>query len=348
MYARYTKNSKQMIRRISIVVCLGALLLSACTKQKQYYEESGTVFHTIYHIKYEGTDLLTEKIDAEFQKFNLSLNPFNPNSIISKVNRNEPVEADDWFIYVINKAREVSDHSDGLFDITCAPLINLWGFGFSRTDSVTPQMIDSVKQFVGYQKIRLDGRRVVKDDPRIMLNCSAIAKGYASDVIARLLEREGVENYMVEIGGEVVMKGVNQKGNCWRIGINKPEDDSTGIKNDINEVVELCKKGGIATSGNYRNYYIKDGKKYAHTIDPRTGYPSEQNILSATIVADDCITADAYATAFMAMGLDGIHQHIKEIPGIEYYIIYVDAEGNHKVEYSDGMLEYLPGRKNQD
>ena len=334
-----------MYKKIYLVLSLWILIFTACTKQKQYFEESGSIFHTIYHIKYEGSELLTEKIDAEFQKFNLSLNPFNPNSIISKVNQNEPVEADDWFIEVFNKAKEVSDHSEGVFDITCAPLINLWGFGFSKMDSVTPQMIDSIKQFVGYQKVRLDGRKVIKDDPRTLLNCSAIAKGYASDVIARLLEREGVENYMVEIGGEVTMKGVNQNGKCWRIGINKPEDDSTGIKNDVGEVVELCKKGGVATSGNYRNYYIKDGKKYAHTIDPRTGYPSEQSILSATIVADDCITADAYATAFMAMGLEKAREAAKNIPGIEYYVIYTDENGKHQIEYSTGMLQFLPNRK---
>lgn len=333
-----------MYKKIILAAGLWILMFTACTKQKQYFEESGSVFHTIYHIKYEGSEILTEKIDAEFQKFNLSLNPFNPNSIISKVNRNEPVEVDDWFIEVFNRAKEVSDHSEGIFDITCAPLVNLWGFGFSKMDSVTPQMIDSIKQFVGYQKVRLDGRKVVKDDSRILLNCSAIAKGYASDIIARLLEREGIENYMVEIGGEVTMKGVNQNGKCWRIGINKPEDDSTGVKNDIEEVVQLCKKGGVATSGNYRNYYIKDGKKYAHTIDPRTGYPSEQSILSATIVAEDCITADAYATAFMAMGLEKAREAAKNIPGIEYYVIYSDENGKHQIEYSTGMLQYLPNR----
>lgn len=334
-----------MQKKISFLASLWILVFTACTGQKQYFVESGSVFHTVYHIKYEAPELLTEKIDAEFQKFNLSLNPFNPNSIIYKVNQNEPVEADDWFIEVFNRAKEVSDHSDGVFDITCAPLINLWGFGFSKMDSVTPQMIDSIKQFVGYQRVRLDGRKVIKDDPRVLLNCSAIAKGYACDVIARLLEREGIKNYMVEIGGEVAMKGVNQNGNCWRIGINKPEDDSTGIKNDIEEVVQLCKKGGVATSGNYRNYYVKDDKKYAHTIDPRTGYPSEQSILSATIVAQDCITADAYATAFMAMGLEKARQVAENVPDIEYFVIYADENGKHQIEYSKGMLQYLPNRQ---
>ena len=337
------KTMHKQIHFLFILCC--SLLFSACQPEKQYYEESGTVFHTLYHIKYEAPQLLTEKIDAEFQKFNLSLNPFNPNSIIAKVNNNEPVEIDEWFKEVFNKSMEVSRHSDGIFDITCAPLINVWGFGFSKKDSVTPAMIDSLKTFVGYQKVRLEGNNVVKEDPRILLNCSAIAKGYACDVIARLLEKEGIENYMIDIGGEVVMKGVNPNGICWRIGINVPEDDSTNTKNQYDEIVQLCKKGAIATSGNYRNFYVKDGKKYAHTIDPRTGYPAEQNILSATIVADECITADAYATAFMAMGLEKARQMADSIPGIEYYVIYSDENGKHQVEYSEGMLPFLPKRK---
>ena len=337
------KTMHKQIHFLFILCC--SLLFSACQPEKQYYEESGTVFHTLYHIKYEAPQLLTEKIDAEFQKFNLSLNPFNPNSIIAKVNNNEPVEIDEWFKEVFNKSMEVSRHSDGIFDITCAPLINVWGFGFSKKDSVTPAMIDSLKTFVGYQKVRLEGNNVLKEDPRILLNCSAIAKGYACDVIARLLEKEGIENYMIDIGGEVVMKGVNPNGICWRIGINVPEDDSTNTKNQYDEIVQLCKKGAIATSGNYRNFYVKDGKKYAHTIDPRTGYPAEQNILSATIVADECITADAYATAFMAMGLEKARQMADSIPGIEYYVIYSDENGKHQVEYSEGMLPFLPKRK---
>ena len=338
-------KQKDMEKKISLLVIAAIWLLTSCKEKKQYFEESGTVFHTLYQIKYESDHLLSDKIDAEFQKFNLSLNPFNPNSIISKVNNNEPVEVDDWFKEVFNKSMEVSRNSDGVFDITCAPLVNLWGFGFSHKDSVTPEMVDSLKTFVGYPKVHLDGNRVVKDDPRVLLNCSAIAKGYSCDVIARLLEKEGVENYMIDIGGEVMMKGVNQNGVCWRIGITLPEDDSTGMKNEYSEIVQLCRKGAIATSGNYRNYYIKDGKKYAHTIDPRTGYPSEQSILSATIVANDCMTADAYATAFMAMGLEKARQMADSIPEIEYYVIYADETGKHRIEYSDGMLPYLPKRR---
>jgi thiamine biosynthesis lipoprotein len=326
--------------RKSIFLVLVCVVLGSCEHPK-YYEESGTVFHTFYQIKYQSDTLLTAKIDAELQAFNLSLNPFNPNSILAKVNRNEDVEVDPWFTAVFTKAMEVSEHSDGMFDVTVAPLINLWGFGFEKKDSISPQMIDSLKAFVGYRKIRLEGDRVVKDDPRIMLNFSAIAKGYACDVVAALLEREGVENYMIDIGGEVAVKGVNPAGDCWRVGINKPEDDATGMNNEIEEIVRLCNKSGMATSGNYRNYYIKDGKKYAHTINPHTGYPSEQSILSATIIAPDCMTADAYATACMVMGVEDACRMAGQIPEIEYYFIYAGESVQPKVKFSPGMQTRL-------
>jgi thiamine biosynthesis lipoprotein len=285
---------------------------------------------------------LTEKIDAELQAFNLSMNPFNPKSIIAKVNRNEDAEADDWFITVFNKAMEVSEKSGGAFDITTAPLINLWGFGFENSDNISQEKIDSIRSFVGYKKVRLDNKRVIKDDPRIKLNFSAIAKGFASDVIAALLEREGILNYMVEIGGEVTAKGKNPNGLCWQIGIAKPEDDNSGIKNETYKIAQLCGKRGFATSGNYRNYYIRDGKKYAHTIDPQTGYPSEQTILSATIIAPDCMTADAYATAFMVMNIEAACKMAEKIPEIEYYLIYAgDTTGTYKIKYSDGMKSML-------
>ena len=281
------------------------------------------------------------------ERFDLSLNPFNPNSVIAKVNRNEPVEVDPWFREVFLRAMEVSAVSEGAYDITCAPLVNLWGFGFSRMDSVTPAVIDSLRSFVGYQKVRLVGNQVEKDDPRIQLNCSSIAKGYACDVIAQLLEREGVRNYMIEIGGEVTLCGVNPAGQGWRVGINKPNPDTTGIARDngIEEVVQLNRKGGIATSGDYRNFYIKDGKKYAHTINPLTGYPAGQDILSATIVADDCMTADAYATTFMVVGLDRAREIARQVGTIDYFIIYSDSLGHQRVAYSEGMTRYLPNRQ---
>lgn len=324
---------------ISIMLLL--IFGTACNDKQSYYEENGTIFHTLYKIKYEAKQPLNEKIDSTLNAFNQSLNPFNPHSIIAKVNRNEPVVVDAWFTEVFNKAQEVSEQTEGVFDITAGPLINLWGFGFSKMDSITPAMIDSIRKIVGYQKVSLKDDQIHKQDSRTLLNCSAIAKGYACDVIAELLDDEGVSNYMVWIGGEVAIQGVNQNGDCWHIGIEKPKDDSTGITNIIEEIITPCKKGGIATSGNYRNFYIKDGKKYAHTIDPRTGYPAEQNILSATVVANDCMTADAYATAFMAMGLEMSERVAKNLDDIDYYIIYTDSLGKHKSAYSKGMQQYL-------
>jgi thiamine biosynthesis lipoprotein len=317
-----------------------SIMFVAC-KQAYYYEETGTVFHTYYRIKYQSNSILTAKIDAELRAFNLSLNPFNPNSILAKVNRNEETEVDVWFATVFNKAMEVSERSGGFFDVTAAPLINVWGFGFERKDTVSPHVIDSLKAFVGYRKIRLEGNRVVKDDPRIMLNFSAIAKGYACDVVASLLEREGVENYMIDIGGEVMVKGLNPNGECWQIGISKPKEGSGLMDDDINGIVRLCSKCGLATSGNYRNFYVKDGKKYAHSINPLTGYPSEQSILSATIVAPDCMTADAYATVFMVMGAEDACRMAENIPEIAYYIICAGDGDTPDVRYSREMDSML-------
>ncbi len=334
-----------MSKQILLSFVFLSVLFSSCKQEKYYYEERGSVFHTIYTIRYQSPRPLTAEIDAEFRKFNLSLNPFNPNSIISKVNNNEPVELDEWFVEVFNKAQEVSAKSNGAFDITCAPIINLWGFGFANMDSVSQHMIDSLKTFTGYEKIRLENGSIVKDDPRVILNTSAIAKGFSCDVIARLLEKEGVENYMIDIGGEMMISGVNQNGDCWRIGIAKPEDDSTGMINITKEVVQLCKKAGFATSGNYRNYYVKNGKKYAHTIDPVSGYPTEKSILSATVVANDCMTADAYATVFMVLGVEQAAEFAKKVPELEYFLIYTGEHGEERVMYSEGMLKYLPNRQ---
>ena len=337
------KRFRDLVKKTAAALTLFlAMFLACCTPATHYYEESGSVFHTLYRIKYQSPVRLTAPIDAELQAFNLSLNPFNPNSILSKVNRNEDVDVDDRFITVFNKAREVSENSGGMFDATVAPLINLWGFGFEKSDSITPAKIDSLKAFVGYRKIRLQGRKVIKDDPRILLNFSAIAKGYASDRIAATLEREGVANYMVYIGGEITVKGKNPHGNCWQIGIEKPKDDSAGITNDLEDTLRLCNNGALATSGNYRNYYIKDGKKYAHTINPHTGYPSEQTLLSATIIAPDCMSADAYATAFMAMGAASATRMAAGIPSIEYYLICADSlTGQYKIIASDGIKPML-------
>ena len=328
----------------TVTLILSVLLFVSCARQNQFYEDRGMIFNTFYQIKYESSRALTDKITVELRAFDVSMNPFNPQSIVAKVNRNEEVEVDEWFTTVFNRAMEVSGHSGGVFDVTVAPLINLWGFGYANGDSISQQTIDSIKTFVGYRKVRLENKRLIKDDPRIQLNFSAIAKGYASDVIAALLVREGVENYMVNIGGEIAFSGKNPNGRCWNLGINKPNDDVSGTVNEVEEKsVRFCGKHGLATSGNYRNFRIIDGKKYGHTIDPRTGYPAVQSILSATIVAPDCMTADAYATAFMAMGIEDACKMAEQIPDeIEYFLIYEDEHtGERRYIYSDGLQSAL-------
>lgn len=322
-------------------------VLTSCTEGKKqtaketYQFDDGRIFNTSFHIKYAYNRSLKAEIMDELNTFDLSLNPFNKNSIISKVNNNEPVVVDSFFTEVFNKSMEVSGNTDGKFDITASPLINAWGFGFKNMDSITPQIIDSLQSFVGYGKIAIDpDGKIAKTDSRVTLNMSAIAKGYACDVIARLLEKHGIENYMVEIGGEISAKGVNDSGQCWRIGIDKPIDDASGMKHELQTILSICDKA-MATSGNYRNYYVKDGKKYTHTIDPQTGFPAQQNILSATVLADQCITADAYATAFMVMGLEKSVTVAKGIPGLLYYFIYSTANDSVAVHYSDGFEAYF-------
>jgi thiamine biosynthesis lipoprotein len=334
-----------MLNKIKFGIIILCVIFSSC---KKYYKTSGEVFKTSFQVQYKYKQELSDEIQVCFDKFNLSLNPFNKQSIIYKVNNNEPVELDDWFITVFNRAGDVYKLSGGTYDITCAPLINLWGFGFSKIDhanqsaidSLKP-VIDSLKQFVGYKKIRIEGRKIVKDDPRIQLNASSIAKGYACDVIAQLLESHGITDYMVEIGGEIHAKGKNTHGECWKIEIRKPFDETSVQKTEMKEVVELCNQS-IATSGNYINYYIKDGKKIAHTINPLTGYPAESNILSASVFYSDCMTADAFATAFMTMDMENACKVGNMIPGLDYLFIYSDENGVLKERYSSGLDQYLP------
>ena len=322
------------LRKFAFFASFAFFIFSCTGKQTPYQENTGEIFHTYYSIKYEFDHSLESEILAELQRFDLSLNPFNPQSIISKVNKNEAVEADSFFVEVFRKAMEVSEASGGMFDITVAPFVNLWGFGYENTNIVNPAVIDSLKEFVGYRKIRLEGNRIVKTDSRVQLNTSAISKGYAVDVVCQLFERQGIKNYMCEIGGELRSKGVNEKGKCWRIGISKPIDDKTGLNTEIQAILKICDKA-VATSGNYRNFYIRNGKKYAHTINPLTGYPSEQDILSATVIANDCMTADAYATAFMALGSKEA-QKLK-IPNVDYYFILA----NDEIVYSTGFENFF-------
>jgi thiamine biosynthesis lipoprotein len=305
-----------------------------------YQSDNGLIFGTIYNITYRYPDNLKKEIEAELKRFDNSLSPFNDSSVISRVNRNEEIDVDTLFRNCFNKAIEVSQMTNGAFDITIAPLANAWGFGFKHGDFSDTLTIDSLLQITGYDKVTLADGKVRKQDDRIQLSCSAIAKGYAVDVIASFLERKGIKDFLVDIGGEIVAKGRNPKDGLWRIGVNKPIDDSLSVNQEIQAVLQLTNVG-MATSGNYRNFYYKDGKKYAHTIDPRTGYPVQHSLLSATVIAEDCMTADALATSFMVMGLEDAEKFVNAHPTVEAYFIYSDSTGENKTYFTKGMEKFI-------
>ena len=304
------------------------LLLLPNKPKKQYYHHQGNIFGTYYNIRYEGTEDLHDAIKQRLQDFDHSLSMFNPNSVISKVNRNENVVVDSLFENMYFEAQAISQLSNGAFDITVRPLVNAWGFGTKNQEPKTKTQeinIDSIKSFVGYDKVRLENHSLQKDDERITLDASAIAKGYACDVVADLLRENGCENLLVDIGGEVVLQGVNDKGKPWRVGISKPKIDATGMETELQEVIEssnLC----MATSGNYLQYYFVDGDRRSHTIDPRTGYPVEHSLLSATVTANSCMRADALATACMVLGEKEALKMIECIPDAACYLIVAQAD----------------------
>lgn len=323
-----------------LLLVIGTVLIIRQQRNLPYQHNAGFVFGTVYHVTYQHNKDLQENIEAEMKKVDDALSTFNKNSILSKVNQNEPVELNDMFKDVFNMAEQISKETDGAFDITVAPMVNAWGFGFKKGTPPTKHVVDSLKSLVGYQKVRLESGRIIKQDPRIMLDCSAIAKGYGVDVVANYLRKEGIENFIVEIGGEVVSSGISEKRLPWKIGVTKPVDDSIRQDQELQTILNVTNKA-MATSGNYRNFYYKNGKKYAHTIDPKTGYPVQHGILSATVLADQCAVADAYATSFMVMGLDKTKEILKKHPELMVYIIYADSRGNNKIWYSPSMEDKI-------
>lgn len=333
-------KTKKSFLWLAFLILATIWILARHNQRPAYNSITGLVFGTVYNITYQHNGDLKSEIEAELKRFDYSLSPFNDSSVISRVNRNEELVTDSFFQKCFNRSMEVSHQTKGAFDITIAPLANAWGFGFKKGAFPDSAMIDSLREITGYKKVKLEDGKVVKEDPRIMLSCSAVAKGYSVDVVAQLLERKGIKNYMVDIGGEVVVKGKNPKEGLWRIGINKPIDDSLSVRQDLQTVLELTDLG-MATSGNYRNFYYKDGKKYAHTIDPRTGYPVQHSILSSTVIAEDCMTADALATAFMVMGLEEAEAFCKANPKIDAYFIYSGENGEFETYYTEGMEKYI-------
>lgn len=309
-----------------LVFLIVATVIILAENKPEYRTSQGAVFGTTYHITYNHNADLSTDITRVLKDVDNSLSTFNANSTISLVNKNMQVELDSMFLYVFHLAQHVAETTSGAFDITVAPAVNAWGFGFKNAETIDNDLIDSLKQIVGYQMVKEENGAIVKEDNRIMLDCSAIAKGFGCDVVATLFDSIGIADYMVEIGGEIVVKGLNSKGSDWRIGISKPTDDSLATETELQTVLELSDRA-MATSGNYRNFYYKDGKKYAHTINPATCRPVNHNLLSVTVLAENCAVADAYATAMMVLGLERSLELCKKLENVDAYFIYQDNNG---------------------
>ena len=335
-------NKRRLLWQLPFLAFLviGTAIIVGRQQSTPYQHDRVMVFGTVCHITYQSSKSLQKDIEAELAKVDASLSPFNERSIITAVNENRDTVVNKMFSDVFALAMKISDSTNGAFDITVAPLVNAWGFGFKGGAMPSRHQVDSLKALVGYHKVSLSNGRVSKTDPRIMLDCSSIAKGYGCDVVAKFLSAKGIDNYMVEIGGEIVTRGISEKRLPWKIGVTKPTDDSLNVNQEIQTIINVTDKA-MATSGNYRNFYYKNGRKYAHTIDPSTGYPVQHNILSSTVIADDCATADAYATAFMVMGLDKAKAILSRYPELMAYFILASDDGTNKVWFSPSMKDKI-------
>ena len=320
----------------SAFLLLSVAVFTGCSKT-EYRMIDGFTQGTTYHIAYSddkgvALDSLVERI---LKDIDYSLSVYNKESLITKINNGEDIEVDTLFRNVFNRSYEIYKLSNGLFDVSAAPLFNIWGFGFKNKMDITPERVDSALLLTGMDKIYIENSRVIKTIPDVTLNFNAIAQGYTADVIASQFEKIGINNYLIEVGGEIFCKGVNPKGKKWSVGIDRPVDGNMIQGEDLQDIL-LLSGGGLATSGNYRKFYEEDGQKYSHTINPLTGYPVKESLLSATVTAPDAMTADAYATWFMVAGVERAIEIIESDQNIEGYLVYSQG-GSLKVYKSAGI-----------
>ena len=333
---------KRLVWQLPFLVLLivGTVLIIRQQQSTPYQKNAGLIFGTTYSVTYQCGEDLQEEIEAELKKVDDEFSMFNSQSIVARLNNGEQPELSNDFIDVFKLARQVSEDTNGAFDITVAPLVNAWGFGFKHEQMPSKEQVDSLREIIGYRYVTLKDKTITMQKPGMMLDFSAIAKGYGVDVVARLLERHDIKNYMVEIGGEITTRGINPERVPWRIGVNKPSEDALNENHELQTILNVTDKS-MATSGNYRNFYVKGGKKYAHTIDPKTGYPVQHSLLSATVLTDRCAKADAYATSFMVLGMDGAKQILERHKELMAYLIYTDNKGNLSVWYSPSLKDKI-------
>ena len=314
---------------------LVAAVLCGCGSEPDFVTVDGTMLGTTLHVvaDVQGTSPqeLYAAVMALDREAKASMSIFDPASLLSRLNRNETDSVDRHIAFNLRLADSISSLSDGRYDVTVKPLVEAWGFAGKEAQE-NPN-IDSILAFVGRGKVRIENGRLIKDDPRVQLDFNSIAKGYIVDLLAQLVESFGARNYIVDIGGEVRCKGVNRQGDPWRIGIETPFDGNMSDGEYVQKRIRLT-DGGLATSGNYRRFYLDaDGNKVAHTIDPRTGRSAVSRLLSVTVAAPTCAEADALGTMFLAMGADDALEAVRTMPDVKVYFILADG--------ADGYEEYI-------
>lgn len=320
---------------------LGFAFLASCGRQPKKMVLQGLAQGSYYAVTYydEQERNFQHEIDSIFHAVDMSVNLWVDSSVISKVNRNEEVVLDDIFIDNFNIAQEVAKLSDGYFDPTISPIVAAWGFSNKHGDSITPQLIDSLKQLVDYRKVRIENGKVIKDNPSIQLDFNAIAQGYTSDMIASFLESRDVKDFLVDTGGEIMARGSKPNGQPWIVGIEKPADNW-----DSEQVVQTriaLRDKGLVTSGSTRKYVERNGKRYSHCIDPKTGYPVEHQLLSATVLAENSVWADALASICMVMGLEKSLEIINALDGVEAYYIFANEKNELEIYATEGFKKLL-------
>lgn len=329
------------MKKILFVVAI--LSFVACSNQKESSlitiegEAQGTTYHIVY-INSKGENF-QRAIDSLLIEIDKSLSTYHKTSIITRFNQADSiVEVDKMFTDVFNLSKQVYQESEGAFNPTVAHLVNAWGFGFKNLENTDSTTIDSLLKFVDFDAITIVDNNVIKTNKNLMLDFNAIAQGYSVDVIANFLADQGIENYMVEIGGEVKVRGKNDKNKLWRIGIDKPVENES--ERTLEAVVNL-ENQSLATSGNYRKFYEKDGVKYSHTLNPKTGYPVRHSLLSATVITDNCALADAYATVFMVVGIDKAKEILAKNKKIKAVLIFENENKELETYMSEELVNFI-------
>jgi len=332
-----------MIRKYLVFFSIfPAILFTSCRKQQPVHlqgEAQGTYYSMIYYDSL-NRDLQPE-VDSILHAFDQSVSLWVPSSVLSRVNRNDTaVILDDNFIGNFNYSQQVSKATGGAFDITVGPLVEAWGFGFESREKVGKHLVDSLLPLVGYQKIKLINGKVIKANPGMQIDFNGIAQGYSDDVVGRFFDGLGIHNYLINIGGEVKAKGQKPDGSSWMVGIEKPSANKNSPQ--ILKAVITLKNMSVATSGSYRKYYIENGIRYSHTIDPKTGYPVQHSLLSVSVLTKNTALADAYATAFMVMGHKKARKFVEQNPSLEAFFIWSDkTTGNFKAYATPGFKKCI-------